>query len=127
MESSSIEKCGVFRRYHVGNNPVNYIDPTGLLGEKEVMAKLEQELGNKLTVGEKKVIADFTGRQIGFGLGMDLTSKNEATKKKAEQVLVEKVKKALEKADDPTKEVFKKLEQLQGEINKEGDSCDLKK
>lgn len=30
IDVSLDSNCGVFRRYHVGNNPVNHTDPTGL-------------------------------------------------------------------------------------------------
>jgi len=33
IDVSLDSNCGVFRRYHVGNNPVNIIDPEGLAGK----------------------------------------------------------------------------------------------
>ncbi len=98
---------------YVNNNPVNWIDPWGLLGEKEIREQLDQYFGNKLTEDEKQKIAKFTGKQIKPWHLPDLLSRNSEAFKKLEQ----RVREALKKANSETQEIFKKLEKLREERN----------
>jgi hypothetical protein len=38
IDVSLDSNCGVFRRYHVGNNPVNFVDPLGLFSVDDAVS-----------------------------------------------------------------------------------------
>jgi RHS repeat-associated protein len=104
---------------YLWNDPINYFDPTGLLGEDIIKNELDKYFGDKLTDSEKAIIAEFTGKQIGISDGLKLISKDPKVQNAAIKKLVEKVRKALEKADQETKDAFEKLEKLIEEMQKE--------
>jgi RHS repeat-associated protein len=109
---------------YVNNNPINYIDPLGLLGEKEIRIELDKNFGEKLTEEEKRKIASFTGRHIGIRDVGGLTSKKPEELRVAQDKLEERVRKSLEKADQQTKDLFKKFDELNKQKQEENIPCD---
>lgn len=67
-----------------------------------------------MSESERQKIAEFTGKQIGLGLMFRLGTGSEDAKKELEVL----VRKALEKADKETQDLFKKLEELKNEEDK---------
>ena len=105
---------------YVHNDPINWIDPYGLLGEKEIKEELDKNFGDKLTDKQKKRISDFTGKYIGPFDVPGLMSKDP----KKLKIIEDKVRKALEKSDEETKKAFEKLEELTKEKEANNKTCD---
>ena len=80
---------------------------------------MDETFGDRLSEQEKQKIADFTGKQIGLGLGFRLKSGSESAKQDLESL----VREALKKADKETQNLFKKLEDLKNEMEKEKNPC----
>ena len=101
---------------YVDNNPVNYVDSQGLLGEKEVKETLDKSFGDTLTNEEKDKIAQFTGKQIKPWHLPGLLDPNNI---KAQEELQKRVDEALKKANKETQDIFNKLKKMIEDKKKE--------
>ena len=117
---------------YVGNDPVNFTDPSGLVGEGKIRAELDKQFTDEeLSPAEKDQIAKYSSDQLGWSDAIKLTKAllGDETAKKA---LAEKIADAvLKSGDQKLIDLYKKAKDLEEKHKKEkekskNDSCPIK-